>query len=58
MRRHRCRTAFSASESEQPLHLPKYETIVLFYLYTKARHEDLSAEQLKRLRQAASMIKQ
>lgn len=40
------------------LHLPKYETIVLFYLYTKARREDLSAEQLKRLRQAAGIIKQ
>jgi len=40
------------------LHLPKYETIVLFYLYTKARREDLSAEQLKRLRQAASIIRQ
>jgi hypothetical protein len=40
------------------LHLTKYETIVLFYLYTKARREDLSAEQLKRLRQAAGIIKQ
>ena len=40
------------------LHLPKYETIVLIYLYTKARREDLSAEQLKRLRRAAGIIKQ
>jgi hypothetical protein len=40
------------------LHLPKYETIVLFYLYTKAQRENLSAEQLKRLRQAAAIIKE
>lgn len=40
------------------LHLPKHETIVLFYLYTKAERDDLSAEQLKRLRQAAGIIKQ
>ena len=40
------------------LHLPKYETIVLVYLYTKAKRADLSAEQLKRLRQAAAIIKQ
>ena len=40
------------------LHLPRHETIVLFYLYTKAERDDLSAEQLKRLRQAAGIIKQ
>jgi hypothetical protein len=40
------------------LHLPAYETIVLFYVYTKAQRENLSAEQLKRLRQAADVIKQ
>jgi hypothetical protein len=40
------------------LHLPKYQTIVLFYLYTKAQRENLSAEQLKRLRQAAAIIKE
>ena len=39
------------------LHLPKDETIVLFYVYTKAQREDLSAEQLKRLRRAAEVIK-
>ncbi len=40
------------------LHLPKHETIVFFYVYTKAQREDLSAEQLKRLRQAAGIIKE
>lgn len=40
------------------LHLPRYETIVFFYVYTKAQRENLSAEQLRRLRQAASVIKQ
>ena len=39
------------------LHLAQYETIVLFYLYTKAERENLSPEQLKRLRQAAEVIK-
>ena len=34
------------------LHLPKYDTIVLFYLYTKAQRENLSPEQLRRLRDA------
>jgi hypothetical protein len=34
------------------------KSVVLFYLYTKARREDLSPEQLKRLRQAANIIKQ
>ena len=40
------------------LHLPRYDTIVLFYLYTKARREDLSPDQLRRLREAAAVIKQ
>ena len=40
------------------LHLPKYDTIVLFYLYTKAQRENLSPEQLRRLRDAAAIIKQ
>ncbi len=39
------------------LHLPKYDTIVLFYVYTKAERADLSPEQLRRLRQAAAIIK-
>ena len=40
------------------LHLPRQETIVLFYLYTKAERENLSPEQLRRLRDAAAIIKQ
>lgn len=40
------------------LHLPRHETIVLFYVYTKAQRENLSQEQLKRLRQAVTVIKQ
>jgi hypothetical protein len=40
------------------LHLPRYEAIVLFYVYTKAQRENLSAEQLKRLRDAAGVIKE
>ncbi len=39
------------------LHLPKQDTIVLFYLYTKAQRENLSADQLRRLRGAAGVIK-
>ena len=39
------------------LHLPRQETIVLFYLYTKAERENLSPEQLRRLRDAAAIIK-
>ncbi len=40
------------------LYLPKHDTIVLFYLYTKAQRENLSPEQLRRLRSAAAIIKQ
>jgi hypothetical protein len=40
------------------LHLPGQDTIVLFYLYTKAQSENLSPEQLRRLRDAAGIIKQ
>ncbi len=39
------------------LHLPKHDTIVLLYLYTKPQRENLSAEQLRRLRDAAGVIK-
>ena len=39
------------------LHLPRYDTIVLFYLYTKAQSENLSPDQLRRLRDAAAIIK-
>jgi hypothetical protein len=31
--------------------------IVFFYIYTKAKSEDLSADQLKRLRAAVAVIK-
>lgn len=40
------------------LHLPQQDTIVLFYLYTKAHRESLNPEQLRRLRTAAAIIKQ
>jgi hypothetical protein len=40
------------------LHLPKHDTVVLLYVYTKAQRENLSSEQLKRLRDAAAIIKQ
>lgn len=40
------------------LHLEERMIIVLFYVYTKAKSENLSAEQLKRLRMAVAVIKQ
>jgi hypothetical protein len=40
------------------LHLEEAEMIVFFYVYTKARTENLSADQLKRLRAAVAIIKQ
>lgn len=40
------------------LHLEDRAIIVFFYVYTKAKSENLSAEQLKRLRTAAAIIKQ
>lgn len=39
------------------LHLPRHDTIVLFYLYTKAQRENLSPDQLRRLRDAVAIIK-
>lgn len=39
------------------LNLEEHVTIVLFYVYTKAKTEDLSAAQLKRLRTAVVVIK-
>ncbi len=39
------------------LHLPAQNRIVLFYVYTKAQREDLSPEQLRRLRDAVTVIK-
>jgi hypothetical protein len=40
------------------LHLEQRVVIVFFYVYTKAKSENLSAEQLKRLRAAAAIIKE
>jgi len=40
------------------MYLQRHDTIVLFYVYTKAKSENLSAEQLKRLRYAATIIKE
>lgn len=39
------------------LHLEEHVVIVFFYVYTKARTENLSAEQVKRLRAAVAIIK-
>jgi hypothetical protein len=39
------------------LHLEKHTMIVFFYVYTKAKSENLSAEQLSRLRHAVALIK-
>jgi hypothetical protein len=40
------------------LHLEERGIIIFFYLYTKAKSENLTAEQLKRLRNAVTIIKQ
>src|SRR5688572_26050900 len=40
------------------LHLEERDTIILFYLYTKAKSENITADQLKRLRTAVTIIKQ
>lgn len=40
------------------LYLERHDTIVLFYVYTKARSENLTDGQLKRLRNAVVIIKQ
>ena len=37
--------------------LERYDVIVFFYVYTKAERENLSADQLKRLRNAVAVIK-
>lgn len=39
------------------LHLPRQRAIIFFYLYTKAKAEDLSPEQRRRLRTAVEIIK-
>lgn len=40
------------------LWLERHDTIVLFFVYTKARSEDLSPDQLRRLRAAVAIIKE
>ena len=40
------------------LHLEQHAIIVLFYVYTKSESENLSLEQLARLRAAVTIIKQ
>lgn len=39
------------------LHLEERSLVVFFYVYTKAKSENLSGEQLKRLRAAVALIK-
>jgi len=40
------------------LHLKHHDVIILFYLYTKAKSETLTAAQLKSLKTAVAVIKQ
>jgi len=40
------------------LHLKQHDVIILFYLYTKAKSETLTAPQLKSLKTAVAVIKQ
>jgi len=40
------------------LYLRQHDVIVLFYLYTKAKSETLTAAQLKSLKTAVAVIKQ
>jgi hypothetical protein len=40
------------------LYLERHDSIVFFYVYTKAKSENLTADQLKRLRIAVAIIKQ
>ena len=39
------------------LYLPQHETIIFFYIYTKAKAENLTPEQENRLRAAVEIIK-
>jgi len=39
------------------LYLERNDTIVFFYVYTKAKSENLTADQLRRLRKAVVIIK-
>jgi len=40
------------------LYMERHDTIVFFYVYTKAKSKNLTADQLKRLRNAVATIKQ
>ena len=40
------------------LYLERQDTIVFFYVYTKAKSENLTADQLTRLRDAVAVVKQ
>lgn len=40
------------------LHLERQDVIVFFYVYTKAKSETLTPDQLRRLRNAVAVIKQ
>ena len=39
------------------LHLPQHKTIIFFYIYTKAKSENLTPDQERRLRTAVETIK-
>jgi hypothetical protein len=39
------------------LYLPQHQTVVFFYIYTKAKSENLTPDQEKRLRAAVEIIK-
>jgi hypothetical protein len=39
------------------MHVEAVQTVILFYVYTKAKADDLTAQQLARLRAAAAIIR-
>lgn len=40
------------------LHMPRHDTIIFFYVYTKAKSENLTPDQERRLQTAVEVIKQ
>ncbi len=40
------------------LYLPQHHTVIYFYIYTKAKSENLTPDQERRLRAAVATIKQ
>ena len=40
------------------LYLPQHHTVIFFYIYTKAKSENLTPDQERRLRAAVAIIKQ